>query len=635
MDTGGTGCGEYDLRYSTLPIDDTNFASATQVAGEPIPAVPGTRQSFTVSGLDPDTIYYFAIKTSDNAEPANVSDISNTVSGRTMPPVAPVVARNPWISNDRVADCRTVLTMAGTFDKNYTPDGVTTPSSADIETRAINSYNNFKRRCYHWGQMPQLNDDVINQMNIFGWALCGSEASMNAAIIKNMGLHPRTLSIDNGGHTFWEVQYADGSWHALDTMTTFYVYNRATPRQLVSVAEIKADHSLALNAVAEGRACPGFLLCGDTADYFATGSDTWKLKADPGDTAANTSMNMDLPMGQALLRTSESWINQYYAYPTNTPPYHHEAANDWKDYVNLPYWEPYKLDSAGNVAVGITGYSTTYRRWANGSLTLAPDFRSAGYQAGLVSGTNLATFNDDSLTPDLHTAATGALATAVYKIVTPFYITDGTIDATFVRNGASDINRLYVSVDGTAWTKLWENTGTGTTQLSKISARTQVFGKNQMWVKIELQSTTAKTDAGVSNLSFTATFEHNKGGMAYLDKGVNHITVTFDNPQDFASGGALKVTYKWREYDGTGWNVDRINEQYVTTSPATFTITTGGSKVPRTEYILLQVTEPPMPDGSAPAPITNLNVTGTDSNKVSLAWTATGDDWNSGHRHQL
>jgi hypothetical protein len=628
VDLGGTGCGEYDLRYSTSPIDAGNFDSATQVAGEPAPAAPGTRQSMTVSGLLPDTLYYFAIKTADNAEPANVSLLSNVVSGRTMPPVAPVKAINPWISNDRVADCRTLATMAATFDKSYTPDGVVSPSPTDIQTRAINVYNNFKRRLYHWGEMPTANDDVVSQLNIFGWALCGSQAGMNAAILLQMGLHPRTISIASGGHTFWEIEYG-GKWHALDTMTTFYVYDRNTPPQIVSMADVKADKNLVYNAVAEGRACPGFLLCGDTPQYFADGSDTWAVKADPGNTATTKSMNMELAMGQSLKRTWESWATQYYNYPTNSPPYHHESQYDWKDTVNILYWEPYSLDTAGNAAIGITK-SMTYRRWANGTITLSPDFRSAGYQAALVSSSNIATFNDDSLTPDLHTAATGSLATAVYKIVTPFYMTDGSIDATFFRNAPSDINRLFVSPDGSVWTKIWENTSTGTTQVSGANVRTQVFGKYQMWVRIELQSTTAITDAGVSNLVMTASFEHNKGGMAYLDKGVNHITVTFDNPQDFASGASLKVVYKWKENNGSGWTVDRDYTQYVTTSPATFTITTAGTKVPRTEYILLEVTEPPMPDGSAPAPVTDLTVTGTDSTRIDLAWTAPGDDWNSG-----
>jgi hypothetical protein len=625
VDLGGTGCGEYDVRYSTSPIDASNFDAATPVSGEPAPGTPGTKQTLTVSGLLPDTLYYFAVKTADNAEPANVSALSNVVSGTTMPPVAPVKAINPWISNDRTADTRTLQTMAATFDKQYTPDGVIAADPANIEQRAINSYNNFKRRCYHWGEMPPSNEDVVNQLNIFGWGLCGSQAGMNAAILLQMGLQPRTISIDNGGHTYYEVFY-NGKWHSLDTMTTYYVYDRNTPPSLVNMADVKADKSLVLDAVAEGRACPGFLLCGDTPTYFANGSDTWKLKSDPGNHATTKSMNMELPMGQSLVRTCESWVTQHV---NTNPPYHHESQHDWKDTVNILYWEPYLLDTAGNAAIGITK-AATYRRWANGTASLAPDFRSAGYQAGLISSANIATFNDDSLTPDLHTAAVGTLASAVYKIVTPFYITDGSIDATFVRNAASDINRLYVSNDGAIWTKIWENTGTGITQLSNVNVRTQVVGKYQMWVKVELQSTSAITDAGLSNLAFTATFEHNKGGMAYLDKGVNHLTVTFDNPQDFTSGASLKVVYQWKENHGAGWTVERSFEQYVTTSPATFTITTGGVKVPRTESIVMEVTEPPMPDGSAPAPVTNLAVTGTDSNSVDLAWTAPGDDWDSG-----
>ena len=76
----------------------------------------------------------------------------------------------------------------------------------------------------------------------------------------------------------------------------------------------------------------------------------------------------------------------------------------------------------------------------------------------------------------------------------------------------------------------------------------------------------------MNNLVISTIFQHNKGSMAYLDKGVNNITVTFDNPAELAaSGAAFKVTYQWKEYDGTGWTIDKSHEQYVLTSPTTFT----------------------------------------------------------------
>ncbi len=87
-DDGVTGrASNYDLRYSTSPITSGNFNSATSVTGEPSPADAGVAQTMTVSGLSASTLYYFAMKTSD--EVPNVSAISNIVSGTTSASVPP------------------------------------------------------------------------------------------------------------------------------------------------------------------------------------------------------------------------------------------------------------------------------------------------------------------------------------------------------------------------------------------------------------------------------------------------------------------------------------------------------------------------------------------------------------------
>ena len=81
-DDGSTGtASQYDIRYSTAVITDNNWDSASQVTGEPAPQIAGTNQSFTVTGLNPSTTYYFAIKTAD--EVANWSIISNSPGGTT------------------------------------------------------------------------------------------------------------------------------------------------------------------------------------------------------------------------------------------------------------------------------------------------------------------------------------------------------------------------------------------------------------------------------------------------------------------------------------------------------------------------------------------------------------------------
>ncbi|UCG61150.1 MAG: fibronectin type III domain-containing protein [Candidatus Zixiibacteriota bacterium] len=81
-DDGDVGVAtEYDLRYSTSPISEANFDQATRVSDVPAPQIAGSSESFTISGLDPSTTYYFAVKTAD--EVPNWSAISNVVSVST------------------------------------------------------------------------------------------------------------------------------------------------------------------------------------------------------------------------------------------------------------------------------------------------------------------------------------------------------------------------------------------------------------------------------------------------------------------------------------------------------------------------------------------------------------------------
>ncbi len=81
-DDGDVGtASEYDIRYSTSHIDSSHWAAATECTGEPSPQVSGTSQSFVVTGLNENTEYHFAIRTSDEA--SNWSEFSNGASSKT------------------------------------------------------------------------------------------------------------------------------------------------------------------------------------------------------------------------------------------------------------------------------------------------------------------------------------------------------------------------------------------------------------------------------------------------------------------------------------------------------------------------------------------------------------------------
>ena len=92
-DDGATGtASSYDVRYYTSTITTANWGSASQATGEPAPAVAGTQQTFTVSGLNGSQTYYVAIRTTDDR--GNVSVISNVVNSTTLDVVPPAPVRN-------------------------------------------------------------------------------------------------------------------------------------------------------------------------------------------------------------------------------------------------------------------------------------------------------------------------------------------------------------------------------------------------------------------------------------------------------------------------------------------------------------------------------------------------------------
>jgi subtilisin family serine protease len=81
----------YDVRYSTSPIDDGNFAMATKAVGAPVPQPSGATESMEVLGLDAGAQYYFAVKAGD--EWGNAGALSNIAVGTTLPP--PTFASDP------------------------------------------------------------------------------------------------------------------------------------------------------------------------------------------------------------------------------------------------------------------------------------------------------------------------------------------------------------------------------------------------------------------------------------------------------------------------------------------------------------------------------------------------------------
>src|SRR3989339_2094934 len=134
-DDGTTGtAASYDIRYSNTIIDNTNFANATPVTGEPTPRAAGGSEVLIVSNLTADTTYYFAMKVLD--EVPNTSVLSNVVSGKTasIPPVQDTTApaQVNTLATNNLQQTSITLTWTAVGD-----DGTTgTANSYDIRYRA-------------------------------------------------------------------------------------------------------------------------------------------------------------------------------------------------------------------------------------------------------------------------------------------------------------------------------------------------------------------------------------------------------------------------------------------------------------------------------------------------------------------
>ncbi|MBU2625777.1 MAG: fibronectin type III domain-containing protein [candidate division Zixibacteria bacterium] len=72
---------QYDIRYSTSEIDSSSWSSATSCTNPHTPSIALSIESFAVTGLEPMTKYYFALRTSDESH--NWSSVSNTASAKT------------------------------------------------------------------------------------------------------------------------------------------------------------------------------------------------------------------------------------------------------------------------------------------------------------------------------------------------------------------------------------------------------------------------------------------------------------------------------------------------------------------------------------------------------------------------
>jgi hypothetical protein len=110
-DDGNLGdASEYDIRYSSSPISEQTWSSATPVDGVHAPKPVGSLDTMVVAGLEVGTNYFFAMKAAD--EVPNWSVMSN---------LFPALANgnNLWIYPDRVTVGNNITIIYRTPDSGF------------------------------------------------------------------------------------------------------------------------------------------------------------------------------------------------------------------------------------------------------------------------------------------------------------------------------------------------------------------------------------------------------------------------------------------------------------------------------------------------------------------------------------
>ncbi len=451
--------------------------------------------------------------------------------------------RNPHVSTDRSVDASSVeRILASLIRKKMTG-----------EQKVLAVFHWVRRAVYHGDGLKKHASDFHYLVNVSGHGSCLRQTRLIAILLDRLGY--RTRNWTRRGHHLMEVRYA-GAWHCFDPHMTFYVYNRAKPPAIASVAELKADPSLALAAVKEKRACPGYLLCGDPPKTFA-GPRGWKNYGEfPEAFEVKTSLNE--PFGRITLRRGETYIRTWWPgkywyrkdwHKKDVGPYHGCGRRDRNDTVNWPLYEAHGWD---------TPQSVTYRHWGAGRLVYQPDLSGDGWRDALVGKATLTSKNTggrEALVP----TKKGQAGTAVFSVGCPYVLTAGKLEIVGTVKAA-------VSVDAG---KTWKPIPAGEIFRDQIEGSLSGY----------LLKLVVPPGAGVTSLKLTSHFQLNPYALPHLAPGKNVVKVEaapFDAP--------LTVTYRWSQGEEQRRSTTRRF-----TKNGSFEINIPGQWFPRMKELVLSV----------------------------------------------
>jgi len=472
---------------------------------------------------------------------------------------APGVA-NPHVKTNTSVDWRTVDSVIASTVK----DGMTD------EQKVLAVFHAVRRMFVHGPTPRHLAYDFHKVMHVLGTGACLTMTTPLHVLYERMGY--KTQSWVHDGHHMMQVHYG-GQWHCLDPHMTFYCYDRSTPRKIASVEQLQNDRTLAFDAVKEGRAGPGYLLCGDSPKWFAGKQGRWVLERG----GRWPKMKIDEPFGKITLRRGETYIRTWqpgmhwfkagWLERDGCGPIHHCGPADRKDSANWPLFEPH----AAKPPVGSHKNRTYYKIYGAGRLVYEPDL-AEHYGDAVVARPNIKSVRGGGGTV-LAQGKTSQPGEVTFSVHCPYVITAGELAL-----ATSHPDKLTASVS-TDKGKTWKALALKQAEKGGYSAGfvDEVNGSwDGYWLKIALTG-----GATVGRLKLVSHFQLNRFSLPYLLPGRNVVSVSADS-----YGSPVTVACTWAE--GPGWKTPKSVERTFE-KDGQFEVQVAGPKWPRMKSLTLRV----------------------------------------------
>lgn len=425
----------------------------------------------------------------------------------------------------------------------------------DPQDKAIAVWR-WGRRCRHQtscaGEDGRNIWDPILHYNSYGMMNCGVISSLNIACWRQLGFKGRYIQL--GDHTVSEASWDDGkTWHLFDSSMSFYGFNHEG--QVASCDEIRSAAACELSG---GKSEPGHFYFYHYAPAVGThpGPGGWRCASDNP-----VAYNRTLANGADSYTDAGGFsVDKYcqvartgHRYTLNLRPY--EAyTRYWKPLDRLPKDDPdaspaelstFRPYPNGTHPDGKEGLNNVR---GSGRWRFKPDLAAKDCRRIFYDDSGVALKAEDGVGPNLHPAAAGAEARALFKVYAANVITSMLIEAAGRRADEADALAISVSRDaGLHWTPVWQAAGAGP-QTARVALRDEVAGVTQCLIRVDMKAGRDKQGVGLDSLAITTLTQVDRLTLPRLTRGSNQVLLRADAQVETAElwpplhGGAYKKT---------------------------------------------------------------------------------------------